>query len=55
LAHDYGSLFIGIVGPLLLITARQHYTIDILVAVAVFLATDSSWLERSGRIHTLVR
>ena len=40
-ANDYilPGLFVGFGGPLLLVAARRHYTIDILVAGSVFLAT----------------
>jgi len=40
-ANNYilAGLFVGFWGPLLLVAARQHYTIDILVAGSVFLAT----------------
>jgi len=41
--HAFPGMCVGIGGPLLLVAARQHYTIDILVATAVFLATPIEW------------
>jgi hypothetical protein len=36
--HILCALLLGIGGPLLLVAARQHYTIDVLVAAVVFIS-----------------